>query len=145
MEQTHSEKRKYYRHPITVPILIHQLSETDPNTSESINVSQGGLSFLWTRRLTKGTSLAVTIPVKEKLFEIKVQVAYCRKDDQTGLFQLGVAFIDYASAFQAKLAEEAIEILEYRKKLTLEFGHDVSEEEAARKWILRYAEFFPKF
>ena len=71
-------------------------------------------------------------------------MAYCEKYRDTGLFRTGAAFIDHMSAFHAKLAEETIEILLYRKKISEEAGRDVPEEEAAKEWIKKYAAFFPK-
>ncbi len=139
------DKRKFFRHPITVPILIQLLRGKDANTTESINISQGGLAFLWTEEFGEGEQLRITIPVKEKQFKIKARVAYSRKCMKTGLFQTGVAFLDYVSAFQAKLAEETIEILEYQKNLSKRLGHEVPEEEAAKQWIQKFAPNFPLF
>ena len=51
-------------------------------------------------------------------------------------------FQDAASAFQAKLAEEVLEILAYQKKISSRLGYRISEEEAAKRWIKRYAAYF---
>lgn len=145
MSSSRPEKRNFLRHPINVPILISEAQRKKPNTSTSLNVSQGGLCFFFTERLSKGTPVKITIPVKEKRFRIRAKVVYSEKDGRSGFFKTGVSFVDYLSAFQAKLAEEMLEILEYRKKMARESGRDVSEEEAAKKWIGKFSKFFPKF
>ncbi len=67
---------------------------------------------------------------------------YSKEDRKTGAYRTGVSFHDPCSALRAKLAEEALKILEYRKTLSKELGREVSEEEAAEKWIKEYAEQF---
>lgn len=138
------EKRNFLRHPINVPLLIAEEQPKNTNGSQSVNVSQGGLCFLSTNRLHKGVPLKITIPVKEKQFRIRAKVVYSKKDGQSGFFVTGVSFMDYSSAFQAKLAEEMLEILEYRKRISRESGHEVSEEDAAKQWIGKFSKFFPK-
>lgn len=137
------DKRKFYRHPIHAPIVVHSNHDTG-DLSESIDLSLGGLSFYWPSNLSRGASLRITIPVKEKRFTIDSKVVYSKHDAQTGLFRTGVLFKDLASEFRAKIAEEALEILEYRRHMSAEQGRDVSEEEAARLWIQKYADLFPK-
>ncbi len=137
------EKRKFFRHPIHVPIRLRFIDEDKTAVSESTDLSLGGLCFLWKKRLTKGKLLMLTIPVKEKIFDdIKAKVAYSREDRKTAHYRTGVAFMDAPSAFKAKLAEEALQILQYQKELGRELGHEVSEEEAADRWIRRFAESF---
>ena len=99
---------------------------------------------MWKQRLTKGRSIGLTIPVKEKLFKINARVAYSEEDRKTGKFRTGVSFVDSPSAFKAKIAEEALEILEYQKEISKKLGQPISEEEAARRWITEFAEQFPK-
>ena len=106
-------------------------------------MSLGGLSFLWSQRLFKGSTVDVHIKVKNRLFEIKSKVAYVKEDPMTGKFRTGVCFTDYPSAFMARLVEEMLEILQYRKNLSRELGREVPEEEAASQWIKKYAAKFP--
>ncbi len=136
------EKRNFLRHPISVPLEVETEPRTPENTSRSIDLSQGGLCFLWGENLSKGSPIFITIPVKNKNFKIKARVAYTEKMNPSGFFRIGAAFVDYTSAFHAKLAEETIEILLYRKKISEERGQEISEEAAASEWIKKYAEGF---
>ncbi|MBI3252999.1 MAG: PilZ domain-containing protein [Candidatus Omnitrophica bacterium] len=138
-----SEKRKFFRHPIHSPIKLELDSRTDPWVSEAADISLGGLSFLWKRKLSKGNTIRLFIAVKEKIFDVKGRVVYSLEDRKTGKFRNGILFVDPPSAFRARLAEQALEIIEYRRALARETGRDVSEEEAALKWIEQFAAHFP--
>lgn len=141
-----SDKRKYLRHPFSIPIKLEMPAEPQTGVSESTDISQGGLSFLWNTSLSRGSRLHITIPVKEKRFELNARVAYSHEDAvHPRLFRTGVKFTDIDSAFKAKLAEETLEILSYQKRLSREAGRDVPVEEAAKEWISKYAANFSSF
>ena len=137
-----SEKRKFFRHPIHAPIKL-ELTRSEPWVSETADISLGGLSFLWKQRLSKGNVVRVSIAVKEKIFDVQGRVMYSAEDRKTGKCRSGILFVDPPSAFKARLAEQALEILEYRHSLARRTGHDISEEEAAQKWVAEFAARFP--
>ena len=138
------ERRKYFRHPISVPLRVRAAQDDPTFSSTSRDISLGGLNFSWSQKLSKGSFVILTIPVKEKWFDIRARVAYSRILTLDSNYEIGVQFMDTPSAFRARLAEEVIQILEYRKKLSRELGRDVSEEEAARQWVTENASSFPK-
>mgnify|MGYP000994318953 CR=1 FL=1 len=138
------EKRKFYRHPIKVPIQLAEVPHQKTSTSRSEDLSQGGLSFFWPDFIPQGTHLKLSIPVEKQLFKMNAHVAYCQKDGMTGLFKTGVMFEDSESAFRAKLAEEILQIQDYRTKMSELRGQPVSETEAAQEWIGKNAESFAR-
>ena len=138
------EKRKFYRHPINVPIRIHPHDRSIIH-SESLDISLGGLCFICDEKLRTHESISLTIPVKDRLFEINAKVVYARQDKSSGRFKVGICFSDTPNALKAKLAEESLEIIEYQKSMSKLLGRDVNEEEAAREWIKKYADKFPNF
>ena len=137
------EKRSFIRHPINAPLRLHIPTEKEPVPTEALDLSLGGLSFLWRNRLSRGETLSLSILIKEKVFSINACVIFSKEDRKSGKFRTGVCFMDRPSAFKAKIAEEALEIIEYRKSLSKELGRNVPEEEAARKWIQQFASQFP--
>lgn len=139
-----SEKRKFYRHPIKIPIQLTEQSQTDSVNSQAEDLSQGGLSFFWPHSFEKGALLSLSIPIEKQLFKMHARVAYSQKDNSSGLFKTGVCFEDAASAFRAKLAEEILQIRHYQEKMSLLRGQSLSEEDAAKLWIERNAEDFAK-
>lgn len=136
------EKRRFYRHPIGVPIQYREVRAKTHCRSKSVDLSEGGICFLADHFLAMGVSINLDIPVESEVFSMSGHVAYCNRLSNTGLYRTGVAFEDPTSAFRAKLAEELLKIKDYRKKLIEELGRDVSEDEAARKWIEKYAKRF---
>ncbi len=142
---TRKERRKYYRHPISAPLKLRAANRKQDIQTETAEVSLGGLSFLWSSKLSRGSAVDLSIPIKDKLFEIKGRVTYSVGDEKSGKFRTGILFTDSPSAFRAKLAEEALEIIRYRKVISRELGKEISEEEAAKKWIQRFAKEFPNF
>jgi c-di-GMP-binding flagellar brake protein YcgR len=136
------EKRKFCRHPLNKPIEYQTFHTKTADKTATVDISEGGISFLAERPLARGAKVHIRIPVGDQVFKLQAQVAYCNQSSQRSLYRTGVAFLDPESAFRAKLAEEMIRIDEYRKKISKELGRDVSEEEAARKWIEKYAKSF---
>ena len=139
---TAKEKRRFFRHPIGVPLKLRISEKEQPLRPMTSDISLGGLNFSWPKRLSKGTLLDISIPVKEKTFDVRAMVVYSKEDPRSARYRTGVSFVDFPSAFKAKLAEEVLLILEYQKTISRELGHDISEEEAARKWVSEYAHHF---
>lgn len=136
------ERRQSLRHPLQVPIQIRIAGDSLPVKSQTGDLSEGGLHFYWTRELSKGTGVSVAIPVLTRVFEMTGEVAYSSPDLETRLYRTGVSFTQPTSAFRAKLAEEILRIRQFREKASEAAGRLISEEEAARKWIKKYAEKF---
>ncbi len=137
------ERRQFFRHPISVPIKLRVATHERIFDSSSSDISLGGLNFTWPRKLSKGTVIDITIPVKEKLFDVKAKVVYSKEDKKTARFHTGVSFTDFPSAFKARLAEEVLQILEFRKSLSRKLGYEITEEDAAKKWVSEFAGRFP--
>jgi c-di-GMP-binding flagellar brake protein YcgR len=127
-----------------VPFILTVESESGGAATECSDVSLGGLSFVWKEKLPKGERIRVALSVKEKMFEIEGRVAYSYQDKKSGQFKSGIAFIDSPSAFRAKLAEEVFKIIDFRRTLSQSLGREVSEEEAARRWIEENAAGFDR-
>lgn len=139
-----NEKRKFFRHPIKVPIQLTRVENGAATPSRAEDLSQGGLAFFWPESIPEGTLLKLSIPVEKQLFKMNAHVTHSQKDTGTGLFKTGVCFEDSVSAFRAKLAEEILQIRQYREKMSLLRGQQLTEEEAAKLWIDRNAEDFAK-
>lgn len=139
-----NDNRKFYRHSIKVPIQLTNIDETAV-TSKTEDLCQGGLSFYWPQSIPQGTSLMLSIPVEKQLFKMSAHVTYSNRDETSGLFKTGICFEESTTnAFQTKLAQEILQIREYREKMSLLRGRPFSEEEAAELWVSRNADIFSK-
>jgi len=142
MKKTAAERRRFYRHPLCMPIRFYEKQERIPDASRALNVSDHGICFMTPRFIPKRTRVNVTIPVGGSVFKINGVVVYSNHEPYGEQYKTGVAFSDQTSAFRAKLAEQIIQIDRYRKRASQKLGHLMPEEEAARQWIEKNAERF---
>jgi hypothetical protein len=136
------ERRKFERHPIKVPVKLKLSQKGRPFACQTLDLSEGGFLFLAPREINTGTSLEVRIPVENRLFKLTGAVAYCLKDLGSDRFRIGVAFKETSNAFRAKLAEEILRIQHFRDETSRLLGKEISEDEAAQKWIAKYGARF---
>jgi len=139
------ERRKFFRHPISVPVQYREVSTETKASSLSVDVSDGGLSFKTNKPIEKGTCLSVMIPVNDELFSMKGYVAYSTPMSNGSGFRTGISFLDTVSKFRAKLAEQMLQIQSYQKKLEEKLHQQISEEEAAQRWVEKHAARFSAF
>ena len=98
--------RQFIRHPATVPIEVSATPE--PALYEARNVSLGGLAFQAGQTMTPGGIVEVRIPSVRPPFAARARVVWCRPDAQG--FELGIAFLEAADAFRARMVEQVCHI-----------------------------------
>lgn len=124
---------------MSVPIEYQE--RTHKNRSSTVDISEGGLCFISEKEFSKGSALHLRIPVGDQIFKVEGHVAYSEQVSGQPRYRTGVIF-DSNNAFQAKLAEEMLQVKIYQKKISNELGYEIPEEEAARRWIEKYAKQF---
>lgn len=140
----HGGVRAYIRHPTGFPIELRSVERDgeEPEGSGRLHdVSVGGLCCLSRAPFSEGTTVTIRIPVGEKGFEAQGRVAWCKAEADR--YRVGIAFSDEALAFSARMVEQVCHIASYRDTLR-EQGLELSEEDAAREWIGKYAKNFPR-
>ena len=143
MKALGKQRRRFYRHPIGAPIKLRLGAGHRSLSSTSKDISLGGLCFHWADKFPKGTQVILTIPVIDKFFDVHAKIVYSKRLKENSHYQIGVMFTDFPSAFKARLAEEILRIHEFRNKLSRLLGMEITEEEAATRWIAEYAKKFP--
>lgn len=136
------ERRQHLRHPIRVPIKVQLGKKNITLKSQTGDLSEGGLQFITAEEISKGSLIDVTIPVGDRVFRLYGWVVWTSPDPKSGLFKTGVSFDQPVMAFRAKLAEEVTRIRQFREETERKMGHPVSDEEAAKIWIDKYAQKF---
>ncbi len=137
---TKRERRRYIRHLLVSP-LEFQVND-DPSIAEkthTVDVSEGGLMFVARTPVEVGAMIKLKMPLYGKVFKINAKVVRASKNPDTGLFEVGVAFVTYSDAFKVKLIEQIYLIEEYRVLRSLQLGRDMSIQEASKEWIKRYS------
>ena len=139
------EKRTVERHIIELPIKYKALVGAKPHLAETKNMSQSGLLFLTTDHFDPGVILELTLPTRDRVFTVTGKVVYSKRELETNEYRTGVQFLNPESIFIVKMAEQLHQIDQYRKRLTEQAGHPVSEQEAAERWIQDHSMEFAKF
>jgi c-di-GMP-binding flagellar brake protein YcgR len=139
------ERRRFIRHLLVSP-LEFQIEETagECEKTHTVNVSEGGLMFVSSRSVDIGKTIKLNMPLYDKVFKITAKVVHTEKNNETGLFSVGVAFMTYSDAFKVKLIEQIYLIEEYRVLRSLQLGREMTLQEASKEWIKRYSERFEK-
>ena len=144
------EKRQFIRHSICFPLAYKVIENetTSPagsgrgKSSESINISAGGLLFSAKRPVKAGSEIQIKIPFQDKVFSVQAKAVHCRKDSETKLYNIGARFSKLNAAFKVKLIEQLYLISGYRDLRSIQLGKDMSLEDASREWIKRYSARF---
>ncbi|MFH1198726.1 MAG: PilZ domain-containing protein [Candidatus Omnitrophota bacterium] len=143
------ERRKFIRHPLTMPLKYQVLKTSSglrqkEKPSETIDISQGGLMFSARRPVKIDSKIIVKMPFEDKVFNVPARVAHCNRNPETRLYEIGVCFYRLKEAFKVKLIEQIYLISEYRDLRSLELGKAISLEEASCEWIKRYSRRFKR-
>ena len=133
--------RNFVRHPTHVPIDI-EVGEADLThfNSTMYDISGGGLAFSVPRALPVGTRLTISLPDLWPEYQAQGHVVWCR--EFCGNYEAGIQFNEAGEAFKARMVAQFCQIEDYKRAMQQDEGRLLSSEEAAREWIVRYAEEF---
>ncbi len=148
--------RKFIRHPTCIPIEIAVsesaligaeantfLDQPDPRQSEAasmVNISAGGLAFSLLHPVSVGAEMTISMPQVWPDYAARGRVVWCRQNSAG--FEAGVQFVEADEAFKARMVAQFCQIEDYRRDIREKEGRLLSSEEAAREWIVQYAEEF---
>jgi hypothetical protein len=125
-----------------VPIEVRPLSGAAARRLESVNVSEGGISFVSDVDYPLGSVIELRIPEVDPPFEARARVMWTNPED--GRFCIGVGFLDATDAFRARMVEQVCSIERYRREVEEREGRALTPAAAAAEWIARYAGRFPE-
>ena len=137
----HNPRRRFIRHTAGVPIEVRAVSGAALRKLESVNVSEGGISFVSDVDYPLGMVLEVRIPEVDPPFEAAARVVWTSPEGTR--FCIGVAFLDANDAFRARMVEQVCAIERYRREVEEREGRALTPADAAAEWIARYAGRFP--
>ncbi len=144
-----AEKRHFIRHPICFPVAYRIIERSKGSqakgkerSSSTINISLGGLLFSAKQAVDIGALILLKLPFQDKIFNVRARVVHCEKSMSVALYNIGVSFYRIQDAFKTKLIEQIYLISEFRDLRSMQFGREVSLEEASREWIKRYSARF---
>jgi len=142
MTQTQSTARRaFIRHTAGVPIAVARVDGGAARARQSVNVSEGGLSFLSDDEIPIGTVIEVRIDTVDPPFKAHGRVVWTMPEGEC--WCLGVQFLDAADAFRVRMVEQVCAIDRYRQQVETDEGRALTPAEAAQEWIGKYAGRFP--
>jgi Tfp pilus assembly protein PilZ len=133
--------RSFIRHPSDIPIECQVDQPQSCHARQLQDVSYGGLAFAARKPLEIGAEIKVRIPGIEPAFEVIGQVAWCRKKKRE--YVVGVQFLDQDDSYRARMVEQVCHIEHYKAEVREKEGRQLSGEQAAEEWIIKYAKDFP--
>jgi len=135
-------RRRFIRHTAGVPIEVRPVSGAAARRLESVNVSEGGISFLSDVDYPLGSVIELSIPEVDPPFEASARVVWT--NPEAGRFCIGVGFLDPTDAFRARMVEQVCAIERYRREVEEHEGRTLTPADAAAEWITRFAGRFPQ-
>ena len=132
--------RRFIRHPTDIP-LHYEVLRIIKRKRPMRNVSHGGLCFKTEHPVTKNTEIHVEINACSPAFAANGTVAWCHAIENG--YNIGVEFDESTSPFTLRMVEQICHISHYKNLIWEKEGRNLSSEEAAGEWIVKYAAAFP--
>lgn len=134
-------RRAFIRHTAGVPLTVRRVDGGPARARQSVNVSEGGLSFLSEDEIPIGSTIEVHIPEVVPPFQAQARVVWATPEDEC--WCIGVQFLDAADTFRVRMVEQVCAIDRYRREVETDEGRILTPQEAANEWIGKYAGRFP--
>ena len=134
--------RNFIRHPADIPIKIIKNGSEDCYRQPLRDISIGGLRCWFNEPLAIGAEIIIIIDLVEPVLEIPGRVIWCRAVDDS--YELGIEYQGEEDVYRLRMVEQICHIEHYRNEILLREGRNISSEQAAREWIVKFAGDFPK-
>jgi Tfp pilus assembly protein PilZ len=134
--------RHFIRHPADIPIKIIKNESGDCYRQPLQDISIGGLRCRFNEPLAVGTEIKIIIDLVKPVLEIPGTVVWCRAAETS--YELGIEYRGEKDVYRLRMVEQICHIEHYRKEIQISEGRNISSEQAAREWIIKFAGEFPK-
>ena len=134
--------RNFIRHPADIPIKIIKNESDDYYRQPLQDISIGGLRCRLNEPLAIGDEIKIIIDLVEPILEISGRVVWCRAADTA--YELGIEYQGEEDVYRLRMVEQICHIEHYRKEIQIREGRNISSEQAAREWIDKFADGFPR-
>ncbi len=132
--------RKHERFDTRIPIHFKKSEVQSLLPSNLVNISLGGLSFSLVDPITIGDEVMISINHIEPPVELTGNIRWCRKFSER--YEVGLEFNNLSDPFLSRMLRQICEIEKYRANQLKEYDREISSEQAAEEWIVKYAAEF---
>jgi len=131
----------FLRHPYDIPIKVLVLSPSEFPNANLGEVKKIGLVFKNDVPLDSEILVRITIPIVQPYFELLAYTCRCHK--RGNAYEVGVVLMKDEDVMRVRMVEQICYIEHYRRAESEKVGHLISGNEAALKWVQKYAARFP--
>ncbi|WP_053980261.1 PilZ domain-containing protein [Marinagarivorans algicola] len=132
----------FIKHPRDIPLDFTIDNPPAYVAANKLKVHEGGMVFESSASLPVGVRIHLTVNLKGNHFILTGIVAHCI-DIDGARYHIGVQFEQDNEHHSMRMIEQACHIEHYRKQ-ACQYGRPITEDEAAREWISRFAAHFPR-
>ena len=140
VQEDNTAVRRHVRHVTGIPIEV-TLGQCHTHFADGDrvgNISAGGMCFVADDRFEPGEPIQVRIPILDRETQLDARVVWCSGSERG--YQTGLEFDDSERGNQLRMIDQIRQIESYRREVKQIDGLVLSAEQAAREWMLRYAD-----
>lgn len=108
---SYKERRRFTRHDLVNQLEYQSTPGGHFERTKTVDVSEGGLMFTSRREFAPGAIIDLNMPLDGRFFKVKARVAQVHKDENTDLYKIGVAFVEYSEAFKTNLKLKLVNVI----------------------------------
>lgn len=128
------DRRRYNRYPIYCPIQFKCQDNKPREASVTINLSEGGALISTPTSIQAPETMIIKITMNNEEFFIRSRVVHVQYGKDTGLYNIGIEFIDTPVEFRERFYEELEAIMLYQRQFLDRTGKEISLAEASVRW-----------
>jgi len=125
-------------HPKQVPIDIKKVKGVGEKRCECL----GELAVQHSAKLAIGSQVLLSITSAKSDLSLHGRVIWIMGSEKNYL--IGITFYGEDEAYKMRMLEQLCHIQAYKRKVANMEGRQLSDDEAAREWIIRYSKDFPE-
>lgn len=136
--------RRYLRHSARVPIVCRPVGHSLDRDGEMRDISFGGMAFATDSKLAPGDVVHLDYPTLASGGLDGEVIWIGPSDDEGHSYRCGVRFMEPSMFCRARLIEQILRIEAYRRAQQSKYDRHLTPNEAAREWIAKEADRFPR-
>ncbi len=145
MNESFVERRRFFRHPSSVPVECRVDGHNDFYPHEMRDVSYGGIAFESNRPYELGDIVELRYPTLAHPEVVRGMIVWTveAENDEGDTHINGLSFSDASAHYHGRIVEQICYIEDYRRAQREQHGRELSSHEAAAEWITANAAEFP--
>lgn len=128
------DRRRFSRYPVYCPIQFKCEGGNPRETSVTINLSEGGALISSQRLIESPDVMIIKINMCNEEFFIRSRVVHMQYGSDTGIYNVGIEFLDTPNDFRERFYGELEAMMLYQREYINQTGQEISLAEASVRW-----------